>query len=96
MDNIIFEQEIKMGKAILLDVRTESEWNEGHAHTAQLFDIARMENGELPQIEKNQQLFVYCRSGGRAGRAKSILEQNGFTNVSNLGGLSDIQEMGLM
>ena len=31
--------------------------------------------------------FVYCQSGGRSAQAARILEQNGFTDVTNLGGI---------
>lgn len=43
---------------------------------------------QLEQIEKykNQEVIVYCRSGGRSGSAKVFLTQQGFTKVSNLVG----------
>jgi phage shock protein E len=36
--------------------------------------------------DKTKRVVVYCRSGGRAGRAKALLEANGFSNVVNAGG----------
>lgn len=36
--------------------------------------------------KKNEEVIVYCRSGGRSGRAQNMLRQAGFTNVRNLEG----------
>ena len=84
----------KEGKAILIDVRTDDEWSAGHAAPAAHFELARLESGELPPVPKDSVIYVYCRSGVRAGQAKTILEQNGFVSVINLGGLKDWQAMG--
>ena len=43
-------------------------------------------SGHVPGAE-NMPLFVYCQSGGRSAQAARILEQNGFTDVTNLGGI---------
>ncbi len=80
--------------AVVLDVRTDQEWQEGHAAGATHFELARLQAGELPDIPKDQTIYVYCKSGGRAGQAKAILEQNGFTNVVNIGGLTDWEAAG--
>jgi phage shock protein E len=40
---------------------------------------------------KDRTIVVYCRSGVRAGTAKSALTEAGFTNVLNAGGLADLQ-----
>lgn len=85
---------INAGKALLIDVRTDKEWNAGHAAHATHFDLARLQNGEMPPLPKDSAIYVYCRTGHRAGIAKTILEQSGYTNVTNLGGLSDWQTMG--
>jgi rhodanese-related sulfurtransferase len=38
------------------------------------------------ELDKNKEIVVYCRSGGRSQQACQYLEQNGFTNVINLTG----------
>ena len=38
--------------------------------------------------DENTPVFVYCLSGGRSGRAVSIIKQMGYTNVTNIGGIS--------
>ncbi len=82
------------GKAVLIDVRTDDEWNAGHALGAIHFELAKLQSGELPPIPKDAAIYVYCRTGIRAGQAKTILEQNGYTNVTNLGGLANWQAIG--
>ncbi|MHA1472970.1 MAG: rhodanese-like domain-containing protein [Promethearchaeota archaeon] len=87
--------EIDEGIAILFDVRTEEERNtDGYAVGSTHFDIKRLESGELPDNSKEKIIYIYCRSGGRAEKAKEILEANGFQNVINIGGLVDWQNAG--
>ena len=38
---------------------------------------------------QEQSIFLYCRSGNRSGKAEIALENIGFTNVVNLGGIMD-------
>ena len=77
--------------AIYLDVRTDQEWQEGHLSDAVHFDLAKLQQGLLPDLDKSAEINVYCRSGRRAEEAKNILAQNGFTNVKNAGALADLQ-----
>lgn len=86
--------QVTRGAALLLDVRTDAEWAAGHAAPAVHFDLARLQNGELPSVPKNTPIYVYCRTGHRAGEAQTILSRAGYTNVTNIGGLSDWQAMG--
>lgn len=84
-------QEVSKGEATLLDVRTQLELEqEGFATGAIHFDSTRIQNNELPAITpKDQKIYIYCKSGARAGKAKTTLENNGYTNVENIGGLRD-------
>lgn len=86
--------QVESGQASLIDVRTDAEWNAAHATPAMHFDLARLQAGELPSLSKDAVIYVYCRTGVRAGEAKTILEQNGYTNVTDIGGLSNWQAMG--
>lgn len=77
------------GNALIIDVRTLKEWNQGHLASAQhmpLQNIAKQSTTLLP--EKGQKIYLYCRSGNRSGKAKIILQQLGYSNVINAGGLS--------
>lgn len=76
--------------ATFLDVRTPEEFSGNHYPTAINIPL-----NELPQRldeikEMKQPIVTYCRSGNRSGMAVSILKQNGFTDVYNGGGLSDL------
>jgi rhodanese-related sulfurtransferase len=86
--------DVGAGKAVLLDVRRDDEWAAGHAKGAVHFELAKLEAGELPDIPKDAVVYVHCAAGARAQKAKEILEQNGWTNVTNIGGLKDWQEAG--
>jgi len=51
----------------------------------------------IPQVEKlfpdkNTAIRLYCRSGGRAGTAEQALKQAGYTDVENIGGISDARK----
>jgi phage shock protein E len=74
-----------------IDVRTDDEWNAGHLDDALHFELARMEQGQMPELEKNTAIAVYCRRGIRAERALQILKKNGFTNIRNAGGYDDLK-----
>jgi rhodanese-related sulfurtransferase len=97
MDNKSATQAVEgvgAGKAILLDVRRDDEWAAGHARGALHFELAKLEAGEMPDSPKDAVIYVHCAAGVRAQKAKGILEQNGWTNVTNIGGLKDWQEAG--
>lgn len=79
---------------MLLDVRRDDEWEESHAKGALHWELARLQEGELPDIPKDTPLFVHCAAGGRAEQAKEILEQNDWTEVINIGGLKDWETAG--
>ncbi len=87
-------QAVNSGEVALLDVRTNEEWATGYAKGAMHFDLARLQAGELPDIAKDKSIYVYCAAGGRAEKAKVILEKAGYTNVINIGGLGDWQDAG--
>ncbi len=79
---------------MFIDVRTDEEWNAGHVDGALHFDLNRLRVGELPDLTKNTQIALYCRTGIRAGEALQILQENGFTKSRNAGGLADLQAQG--
>jgi len=70
---------------LLLDVRSQGEWDEGHAYGAVHIPHSEITD-KAPALlkDKNQEIKVYCRSGGRAGKAKAALEALGYTNVENV------------
>lgn len=72
---------------VLLDVRSEEEYNKGHIAGAINISHDTVEDNlaALSQY-KNSKVVVYCRSGRRAGLAEAVLTSNGFTNVIHLTG----------
>lgn len=88
-------QDIQSDQSVaLIDVRTQQEWDEGHAKGAQLFELARLQAGELPEVPKDQPVYVYCRSGNRSAEATTILQDAGFTDVRDIGAFTAWQTAG--
>ena len=82
---------------ILLDIRSPSEYAAGHLPDSILIPTA-LTNADWALTDKylwmvmfgkplNIPVFVYCRKGIRAAEAMKMLNRQGFTNVTNLGGL---------
>ena len=77
---------------IIIDARTEEEFNEGHIEGAILipeYEIGERAEKELP--DKDQLILVYCRSGRRSKIASQALADLGYTNVKEFGGIIDWQ-----
>ena len=91
MDPKSISEKVADGDAYLIDVRTQSEYDAGHAKGAILWDVMEHMSVQtpLPTIDKGKEVYVYCRSGGRSEQAKMIFEQSGIQNVTNIGGLID-------
>ena len=75
---------------ILLDVRSEQEFNSpvGHIENAILIPIYDLEKriGELGKF-KDKEIIVYCHSGYRSIRGAQILVENGYSAKNMLGGM---------
>ena len=74
---------------IILDVRTDEEYAEGHIPGAVLipdYEVAERAEAELP--DKGQLILVYCRSGNRSKKASEALAELGYTNVKEFGGIN--------
>lgn len=75
---------------IILDVRTQEEYNEGHIPGAT--QISHEEIGEKAEdvlTDKDQLILVYCRSGRRSKIAAEALVELGYTNIKEFGGIID-------
>ena len=75
---------------IILDVRTEQEFEEQHIPNAINVPnetIGTKEISELP--DKEQLLMVYCRSGNRSKQASEKLVEIGYSNIVEFGGMKD-------
>jgi rhodanese-related sulfurtransferase len=74
--------------AIILDVRSEDEYNDGIIENAINIDIHKgaLFISELEALDKSKNYFVYCRSGARSGKACEVMNELGFKNAYNLEG----------
>ena len=74
-------------KPVLLDVRTQSEYNDGHIQDA--INIPHDQILKEPQLVsayKDSQVVVFCRSGVRAGKVIEMLEGLGFKEIIDIDG----------
>ena len=76
--------------ALILDVRTIGEFRSGHIPNAKNIPVQEL-NSHINNLDayKNDDIIVYCASGGRSSSAANILSKNGFNKVYNLGGIGN-------
>lgn len=78
----IVKQEVDAGRALLVDVREQSEWNAGHVQGAISLPISQINDGlsaeELGRLPQDKVLYTYCVLGKRALTAGQVLEQQGL------------------
>ena len=74
--------------AVILDVRTEDEFNDGYIENALNIDINKGQGFiyEIEELDKNKNYYVYCKAGGRSAQACAVMNQLGFVNTFNLEG----------
>lgn len=78
-------------KAVVIDVRTPAEWQQGVIAGADLFIDYNGANfkQEIAKLDKSKTYIIYCRSGGRSTGASQVMSEAGFKNVINMqGGIS--------
>jgi rhodanese-related sulfurtransferase len=74
------------GELLLVDVRTPEEFRSGHIPTAINIDYREISEG-MDGIDRDQRIVLYCRSGSRSRSAYRTLQEMGFTNVVDFGGI---------
>lgn len=75
---------------IILDVRTEEEYEEKHIPGAICIPNETIGSDEIPELaDKEQLIMVYCRSGNRSKQAAEKLVKLGYTNIVEFGGIND-------
>ena len=79
---------------VLIDVREQWEYDEGHIPNITLIPMGEITN-RLDEIPRDKEVIVTCRSGNRSGQVTEFLRQNGFENVHNMqGGIVAWQQAG--
>ena len=75
---------------VILDVREQDEFDEGHIPGAILLPYTEIESkAETMLPDKDKQILVYCRSGRRSKIAAEVLVKLGYTNIKEFGGIID-------
>ena len=87
--------EAKIGEAVLLDVRSTMEYENGHAPGAQHISLGTLA-ARAHEVSTSCPVHVHCGGGGRSAIAVSVLHKLGFENVSNIpGGFYEYKELAL-
>lgn len=87
IDSKAFKAAIDKDDALLIDVRTTEEFNEGHIEGAANIDwLGGTLLTDVSGIDKTKPVLLYCTSGGRSGEAMEAMKKAGFTDVHDLKG----------
>ena len=79
-----------MNDYVLVDVRTIEEYNDGHIPGAINIANESIRTDEIAELpDKEQRIYVYCRSGNRSKQAAKKLVKLGYTNIIEIGGIMD-------
>ena len=83
-------EKIRQG-ATVIDVRTPAEYKSGHYKGATNIPLQELPNRLAEAGDKKKAIVVYCASGMRSAKAAEILAAAGFADVTNAGGLSNLE-----
>lgn len=77
------------GNVIVLDVREEDEYKQGHIENSILVPLSVLDS-KIEEVitDKDATVLVYCRSGNRSKQASTIMSMKGYTNVYEFGGIN--------
>ncbi len=84
-----FQQLLKDG-AIVLDVRTPSEYKSGHIKKSKNIPLQDLSK-KIDSLNKHKTYILCCASGARSGSARRMMTSAGFENVHNGGGWMQLQ-----
>ena len=90
-DTALAKEKINKG-ALVIDVRTPAEYASGHYTGATNVPLAELKARLLEIGDKQKPIVVYCASGIRSAKAAKILAAAGFLDVTNAGGLSNLDQ----
>lgn len=72
-------------EAVIIDVRTLKEYQEGHIPDVPLIPLNQLES-RLDEVPKDRKVLLICRSGRRSAQGTSLLQSKGFEQVENIEG----------
>ncbi|MBI3232034.1 MAG: rhodanese-like domain-containing protein [Candidatus Doudnabacteria bacterium] len=85
-----YQQLVKQG-AIILDVRSKGEYQQGHIKGSTHIPVDQLSNNLSKLKSKDTVVITCCASGMRSGMAKKILQSNGYKEVYNGGSWISLQ-----
>lgn len=91
-----WKQKIDEEPGVIVDVRTQSEFDQGHLANVDLhydFNSGEFEE-KIDDLDKDKTYYLYCRTGNRSGKAARIMKNRGFEDVHNIGGFDDLASSG--
>src|SRR5690349_21377404 len=83
-------EELLSKGAVTVDVRNEKEFRSGHVTGSVNIPLDKLQKN-IPGLNKNKPVITCCASGSRSAAAKTILRNNGFTEVYNGGSWANVQ-----
>jgi rhodanese-related sulfurtransferase len=85
VNSLEFQQMIQEKNGVLLDVRTKSEFSNGHIENAGNLNYYALDfKRKLTLLPQDQPIYLYCTTGYRSEKAAEVLVKNGYANVYNL------------
>lgn len=75
------------GEWTLLDVRSKDEYNTGHLDGAVNIPLPMLAGISNSFPDMDTKLIIYCHSGARSARAAKFLDNYGYTNIIDMGGI---------
>lgn len=93
------KENVKAGKAVLIDVREQKEWDAGHLKAARLIPQSKLKAEDsladlLKTLPKDKVIYTHCRAGGRALACGEILKKHGFDVRPLKAGYKDLVDAG--
>ncbi|MCI6265630.1 MAG: rhodanese-like domain-containing protein [Erysipelotrichaceae bacterium] len=94
IDYVEAKEKIINNGAILIDVRTEEEFNEDHIDGSLLLPLDTINETSVSDVvdSKDTPIIVYCRSGNRSHQAYEKLKEFGYNEVYDLGAITNWKE----
>ncbi len=86
---------INAGDRTIIDVRTPEEFAAGHVAGALNYDVnGAAFSDQIAELDPEEPVLVYCRSGNRSAQAASQMEDIGIGDIADAGGLADLAAAG--
>jgi phage shock protein E len=94
------KESVKSGKAVIVDVREQSEWDDAHVKGAihvpkSKLEVATEIEALLKKLPKDKVIYTHCKAGGRALTCGKILKEHGYDVRPLKPGIQQLLDAGL-